>query len=59
MGARTFAEGDVITLDGESGLVYAGAVPTVTERPVKALEEIAGWRAAAAHSPSRAGRLGV
>jgi hypothetical protein len=45
MGARTFAEGDVITLDGESGLICAGAVPTVTERPAQALKEIAAWRA--------------
>jgi pyruvate,orthophosphate dikinase len=51
MGVRTFVEGDVITLDGESGLIYAGAVPTVTERPEKALEEIATWRAAASRDP--------
>jgi pyruvate,orthophosphate dikinase len=43
-GPRSFAEGDVIALDGESGLVYAGAVPAVAERPEAALSEVATWR---------------
>ena len=46
-GARSFAEGDVITLDGESGLIYAGAVPTIEERPESALEEVRRWKTAA------------
>jgi pyruvate,orthophosphate dikinase len=45
LGARKFAEGDVMTLDGESGLVYAGAVPAVTERPEAVLAEVGRWRA--------------
>jgi pyruvate,orthophosphate dikinase len=45
-GARTCGEGDVITLDGESGLVYAGAVSAVAERPEASLEEVRRWRAA-------------
>jgi pyruvate,orthophosphate dikinase len=47
-GARRFVEGDVITLDGESGRVYAGAVPSVTERPEAALTEVRLW-----HAPAR------
>jgi pyruvate,orthophosphate dikinase len=43
---RSFAEGDVITLDGETGLVYAGAVPAVAERPEAALQEVRRWRTA-------------
>jgi pyruvate,orthophosphate dikinase len=46
-GERRFAEGEVITLDGESGRVYAGAVPSVTERPEAALAEVRRWRASA------------
>jgi pyruvate,orthophosphate dikinase len=40
-GSRAFAEGDRLTLDGETGLVYAGAVTTVVERPEAALAELA------------------
>jgi pyruvate, orthophosphate dikinase len=40
------AEGDVICLDAESGLVFSGAPPVVEERPSEALEEVASWRAA-------------
>jgi pyruvate,orthophosphate dikinase len=42
-GAREFQEGDVITLDGESGLIYAGCVPVVVERPTDALAAVAAW----------------
>jgi pyruvate,orthophosphate dikinase len=44
LGSRTFAEGEAITLDGESGLVYAGFVHAVTETPDAALAEIRQWR---------------
>ena len=46
---RWFAEGDVITLDGESGLVYAGTVATTEERPERALSEVRSWQLSAAH----------
>ena len=46
-GARVFAEGDIITIDGDSGLIYGGAVPTTVERPEDALAEVRHWRAAA------------
>jgi pyruvate,orthophosphate dikinase len=45
-GSRSFSEGHEITLDGESGLVYAGAVPAVSERPEAALAEVRRWHAA-------------
>jgi len=39
-------EGDIITLDGESGAVYRGEIATVEERPTAALAKVAAWRAA-------------
>jgi pyruvate,orthophosphate dikinase len=46
LGSRTFAEGEAITLDGDSGLVYAGFVQAVSETPDDALAEIRQWRLA-------------
>ena len=40
--ASAFAEGDVICLDAESGLVFAGA-PGVEERPSAELAAVASW----------------
>ena len=47
IGRRALAEGDVICIDAESGLVFEGRVPIVEERPVKELNEVAAWRSAA------------
>jgi pyruvate,orthophosphate dikinase len=44
LGSRTFAEGEAITLDGESGRVYAGFVQAVRETPEAALAEIRQWQ---------------
>jgi pyruvate, orthophosphate dikinase len=38
------AEGDEISIDGESGRVFAGAVRIEEERPVAELAIVAGWR---------------
>lgn len=46
IGDRTFREGESITIDGETGRVYAGGVPVVTEKPRDALATIARWRQA-------------
>ena len=46
IGERLLAEGDVICLDAESGLVFAGAPRVVEERPREALNEVAAWRRA-------------
>jgi pyruvate,orthophosphate dikinase len=45
IGGTLFDEGDFISLDGNSGAVYAGRLAPLTERPDKALAAIAGWRA--------------
>jgi pyruvate, orthophosphate dikinase len=45
IGGRTLAEGDVICLDAESGLVYAGAPRVVEERPEEQLAAVTAWRA--------------
>jgi len=44
IGSRTLAEGDEITLDGESGLVFAGAPEVIEERPTTELAAVAAWR---------------
>jgi len=43
-------EGDIVTLDGESGAVYPGEIATIEERPSAALAKIAAWRAAKAEA---------
>jgi pyruvate,orthophosphate dikinase len=44
IGPRLFREGDVITIDGGSGLIYEGRVGARVERPHEALEAIESWR---------------
>lgn len=46
LGNTTLVEGDRITLDGESGGVYAGVVEVTIERPEEALAEVARWQQA-------------
>jgi pyruvate,orthophosphate dikinase len=43
IGGRVFAEGDEISIDGESGRVFAGAVQVEEERPTDELAIVAGW----------------
>jgi len=43
IGDREFAEGDEISIDGESGRVFAGAVQIEEERPTADLAIVAGW----------------
>jgi pyruvate,orthophosphate dikinase len=43
-GDRPLSEGDPITIDGETGHVYSGCVPVVTEKPQDALTTLAQWR---------------
>lgn len=45
-GETVLAEGDPISLDGNTGAVYAGALPVVTERPERELAVVAGWSSA-------------
>lgn len=41
---RLFAEGDVICVDAESGLVFAGAPGVIEEQPSEQLAQVAAWR---------------
>lgn len=43
-GEISLTEGDVISLDGDGGRVFRGAVGFETELPVEALAEISRWR---------------
>lgn len=53
IGGRTLHEGDIISLDGNEGCVYAGALQAVRERPSRELEIIASWeKQAATASPA-------
>lgn len=47
IGGRSFAEGDLISLDGESGAVYAGKVIVTSERPTEWIEQVRSWANAA------------
>ncbi len=43
IGGTALAEGEALALDGNSGAVYPGRLPVVSERPEAALAAIAGW----------------
>ena len=45
LGGRWFQEGDVLTLDGHSGAVYAGRLDVISEKPLIYLQEIKRWKA--------------
>jgi pyruvate,orthophosphate dikinase len=44
LGGKTLSEGDMISLDGSTGQVYAGKVDIITEKPLQLLEIIKRWR---------------
>ncbi len=48
IGGTSLREDDFLSLDANTGAIYAGRLEPVTERPVKALAAIAAWRHAAA-----------
>jgi pyruvate,orthophosphate dikinase len=54
-GGRPFTEGDVLTVDGGTGRVYAGTVPVVVERPVEEIALVRSWSADAAPVSSLTG----
>ncbi len=43
IGQHDFAEGDIITIDGTSGEVFAGAMPLEEPRPIPELETLLAW----------------
>ncbi len=45
LGGRAFAEGEILTLDGNTGAVYQGATRTVREAPVELLRRLDALRA--------------
>jgi pyruvate,orthophosphate dikinase len=49
-GGAGFAEGDVISVAGDTGDIYAGPVRVVTEKPATWLAEIRSWRNARANA---------
>jgi pyruvate,orthophosphate dikinase len=48
IGGALIAEGDWISIDGDTGDVYLGQREIVAERPEAALAEVEAWRATAA-----------
>jgi phosphoenolpyruvate synthase/pyruvate phosphate dikinase len=46
IGGTLVAEGDPISIDGNTGAIYAGALSVLTERPERELAAVARWRAA-------------
>jgi len=44
IGGHTVQEGDVVSLDGNSGDVYLGPIDVLKEWPVRELDTIAAWR---------------
>jgi pyruvate,orthophosphate dikinase len=44
LGGQELREGDTISLDGDSGLVYSGVVGTDYERPIGLLDIVNSWR---------------
>ena len=48
IGGTVVNEGDLLSLNGNTGAVHLGRLAQVTERPERALAAIAGWRKAAA-----------
>ena len=47
IGARDIAEGDALSLDGNTGAIYPGPLPVVRERPARELAVVARWEATA------------
>ncbi len=41
---KTFSEGDFLSLDGNTGRVYAGALDVIIEKPKKYLAEVERWK---------------
>lgn len=46
LGAREFQEGDCLSLDGQTGNIYAGSLPVVIDKPDEYVSKIEQWKAA-------------
>jgi pyruvate,orthophosphate dikinase len=45
LGETVLREGDVISIDGDTGRVYRGVVAVTEQQPVALLERVRGWSA--------------
>ncbi len=54
IGGKSLREGQVLSLDGNAGGVYSGAVDIVREKPERELAAVASWRAQAPASRTQA-----
>ena len=46
-GGHEIAEGALVTVDGDRGLVFEGELTTTVERPTALIERVRAWRASA------------
>jgi len=46
---QKLSEGEIITLDGNNGLVYLGRIPKVSEKPERLMTTIEIWKSEAPH----------
>ncbi|HML25430.1 MAG TPA: PEP-utilizing enzyme, partial [Methanomethylovorans sp.] len=44
MGTKELSEGDIITLDGNSGMIYEGEVNARSEKPLNLLAYVDNWK---------------
>jgi pyruvate,orthophosphate dikinase len=51
LGGKVMREGELLSLDGNDGGIYAGRLQVVTERPERELRRITSWREAAIRNP--------
>lgn len=54
IGGQVIAEGEAISLDGNTGAIFTGKLPVVTERPEREQAIVAAWRIAAQHRATAA-----
>ncbi len=52
-GGLRIAEGDQISVDGNEGVIYSGALPVLHERPERELAAVASWRAGSTTNPAK------
>jgi len=50
IGGVTLAEGDAISVDGNTGAIYSGALAVLTERPQRELAVVANWKSTAPYT---------
>ena len=56
LGGQELREGETISLDGDSGLVYSGVVGTNYEKPLDLIEIVNSWRSGMTEIPGPSGQ---